>query len=650
VITIALLSCVKKVATMGSEKKVMRVMKALKVKEKTMKAMKAWKEKNNTNKKKKMKKKKKKQDEEMKKRKGLNSVFACIKKKTVQLTLLTNKGECARAAFRKWAKGGKATAMRSCKDLENVWELNRRAMHDAQIRGRRRPWTWKTWKKDLEKGSGTTRTWEKDLGWICTTFWEKKVTKKDLVHLLENISANATPGSQQKYLMTEAYLRAGEAKADDNDDPIHKVFTAEFSHSDFSVGSALSSEPIFCTVDNKAQCELTHIQEHFQNAASDTLGRMPPAATHLWKIGCNVHCVGWTLVAGPRHCYFRKNDEGRCIFAIVPSQPSCQVQFHELVPQKLDHQEQAIMQLKEQQPHGMQNFRNREEEEEEQEEEPQDPRCKRCTNMKKEEQAPDEQDEREVKAEKEKQEQIERDLFAEWKEEYMATEPDIIDVVLTDKKLMEKEEGWAHDEREEQEDMKVENHHTPTHSAEDARFVLSFEDPVTITDYTTRKVILWLPRPQTEARVADALAAIWGVSLSRINLRLRSGGHFYCCCAPEGELSYKTLKRLFPTLDKAADIGAHDLHSDMCAGELSGKPISFVAEHLGRFLGYTNEGKKLVCRLSDSRLVLWRVLGKKFDYAGDKEDRQRLWRYGFEVEEAFLGLPVLKASGFPPRT
>ena len=39
-ITIALLSCVKKVATMGSEKKVMRVMKALKVKEKTMKAMK----------------------------------------------------------------------------------------------------------------------------------------------------------------------------------------------------------------------------------------------------------------------------------------------------------------------------------------------------------------------------------------------------------------------------------------------------------------------------------------------------------------------------------------------------------------------------------------------------------------------------------
>ena len=44
-ITIALLSCVKKVATMGSEKKVMMVMKAMKVKEKTMKAMKAWKEK-----------------------------------------------------------------------------------------------------------------------------------------------------------------------------------------------------------------------------------------------------------------------------------------------------------------------------------------------------------------------------------------------------------------------------------------------------------------------------------------------------------------------------------------------------------------------------------------------------------------------------
>ena len=629
----ALLSCVKKVATMGSEKKVMRVMKAMKVEQKTMKAMKAWKEKKN--KKKKMKKKKKKQDEEMKKRKGLNSVFACIKKKTVQLTLLTKEEECAQAAFRKCAKGGKATAMRSRKDLENVWELNRRAMYDAQIRGRRRPWTWKTWKKDLEKGSGTTRTWKKDLGWICSTFLEKKVTKKDLVHLLENISANATPGSQQKYLMTEAYLRAGEAKADDTDDPIHKVFTAEFSHSDFSVGSALPSEPIFCTVDNKAQCELTHIQEHFQNAASDTLRRMPPK-THLWKIGCNVHCVGWTLVAGPWHCYFRKN-EGRCIFAIVPSQPSCQVQFHELVPQKLDHQEQAIMQLKEQQPHGMQNIRNQEEEE--QEEEPQDPRCKRCKKMKKEERAPDEQDEREVKAEKEKQEQIvERDLFDEWKEEYMANEPDVIDVVLMDKKLMKKEEGWAHDEREEQEDVKAENHNTPTHSAEDA---------VTITDYTTRKVILWLPRPQTEASVADALAAIWDVSHSRINLRLRSGGHFYCCCAPEGELCYKTLKRLFPTLDEVAEIGAHDLHSDMCPGELSGKPISFVADHLGRFLGYTNERKGLVCRLSDLRLVLWRGIGKKFDYAGDEEDRQRLQRYGFKVEEAFLGLPVLKASGFP---
>ena len=632
-ITIALLSCVKKVATMGSEKKVMRVMKALEVKEKTMKAMKAWKEKNNDNKKKKMKKKKKKQDEEMKKRKGLNSVFACIKKKPVQLTLLTKKGECARAASRKRANGGKATAMRSWKDLENVWELNRRAMYDAQIRGRGRPWTWKTWKKDLEKGSGTTRTWEKDLGWICTTFWEKKVTKKDLVHLLENISANATPGSQQKYLMTEAYLRAGEAKADDNDDPIHKVFIAEFSHSDFSIGSALSSEPIFCTVDNKAQCELTHIRENFQNAASDTLGRMPPAI-HLWKIGCNVHCVGCTLVAGPWHCYFRKS-EGRCIFAIVPSQPSCRVQFHELVPQKLDHQEQAIMQLKEQQPHSMQNIRNQEEEEEE----PQDPRCKRCKKMKKEERAPDEQDEQEVKAEKEKQEQIERDLFDEWKEEYMAKEPDIIDVVLMDdKKLMKKEEGWAHDEREEQEDVKAENHNTPTRSAEDA---------VTITDYTTHKVILRLPRPQTEASVADALAAIWDVSHSRINLRLRSGGHFYCCCAPVGELCIKTLKRLVPALKKFAEIDDKNLRSDMLPGELSQRPISFVADHLGRLLGETKDGKWLVCRLSDLRLVLWRQQGKKFDYAGDEEDRRRLQRYGFEVEEAFLSLPVLKASGFP---
>ena len=92
------------------------------------------------------------------------------------------------------------------------------------------------------------------------------------------------------------------------------------------------------------------------------------------------------------------------------------------------------MQLKEQQPHGMQNIRNREEEEE-----PQDPQCKRCKKMKKEERAPDEQDEREVEAEKEKQEQIERDLFDEWKEEYMAKEPDIIDVVLMDKKLMKKD-------------------------------------------------------------------------------------------------------------------------------------------------------------------------------------------------------------------
>ena len=88
------------------------------------------------------------------------------------------------------------------------------------------------------------------------------------------------------------------------------------------------------------------------------------------------------------------------------------------------------MQLKEQQPHSMQNIRNQEEEEEE----PQDPRCKRCKKMKKEERAPDEQDEQEVKAEKEKQEQIERDLFDEWKEEYMAKEPDIIDVVLMDDK------------------------------------------------------------------------------------------------------------------------------------------------------------------------------------------------------------------------
>ena len=149
-ITIALLSCVKKVATMGSEKKVMMVMKAMKVKEKTMKAMKAWKEKNNKKKKmkkkkkkmkkKKKKKKKKKQDEEMKKR----------------MTLLTKKEECARAAFRKCAKGGKATAMRSWKDLENVWELNRRAMYlDLETwtwkhgSGERRTWTWKTWKLSL---------------------------------------------------------------------------------------------------------------------------------------------------------------------------------------------------------------------------------------------------------------------------------------------------------------------------------------------------------------------------------------------------------------------------------------------------------------------------------------------------------------------
>ena len=257
--------------------------------------------------------------------------------------------------------------------------------------------------------------------------------------------------------------------------------------------------------------------------------------------------------------------------------------------------------------------------------------------MKKEERAPDEQDEREVEAEKEKQEQIERDLFDEWKEEYMAKEPDIIDVVLMDKKLMKKEEGWAHDEREEQEDMKAENHNTPTHSAEE----------VTITDYTAHKVILRLPRPQTEASVADALAAIWDVSHSRINLRLRSGGHFYCCCAPVGELCIKTLKRLVPALKKVAEIDDKSLHSNMLAGELSQRPISFVADHLGRLLGETKDGKWLVCRLSDLRLVLWRQQGKKFDYAGDEEDRRRLQRYGFNVEEAFLTLPVLKASGFP---
>ena len=100
----ALLSCVKKVAAMGSEKKVMRVMKAMKVEQKTMKAMKAWKEKKN--KKKKMKKKKKKkQDEEMKKRKGLNSVFACTKKKNSAIDVIDKGRRMCTGSIQKMCQG-----------------------------------------------------------------------------------------------------------------------------------------------------------------------------------------------------------------------------------------------------------------------------------------------------------------------------------------------------------------------------------------------------------------------------------------------------------------------------------------------------------------------------------------------------------------
>ena len=170
---------------------------------------------------------------------------------------------------------------------------------------------------------------------------------------------------------------------------------------------------------------------------------------------------------------------------------------------------------------------------------------------------------------------------------------------------------------------------------------------IDITEYATGIIILRLARPQTQTSVGDALATLWSVPSYRINVRCGEGCDFECRLGPEGEVCYQTLKRLFPTIQMRHT--GYDLHSNMNAGELQGRPHNDVAHHLGRLLGYISTEqctKTVVCRLSDRKLVCWDGTAQRFVYLHEC-DWNLIQGYGFDAEMTFLNSPILTKHGFP---